>query len=270
MADVKFTELPASAGLVAADIVAVVDDPAGTPVSQKATVAQIAQGVYNESVLGTFIVQQDGGTPGTDEIQISHDGTDGKIDVKSGQLDFAIGGINEFGINSTGILAENTQGPIVKNETSSATNPVYARRGSLDTGMGGVLGELSLITGGVEAMNIDSSQNIAVPADLRAHRAIIENAGTAITLALTDADVYLRTTAATAVTLTVPPNASIAFTIGTEIDVIQDGAGQVTFAEGAGVTINSAGGLLALSAQFAGATLKKVGTNEWDLVGSLA
>ena len=82
--------------------------------------------------------------------------------------------------------------------------------------------------------------------------------------------IYLRTLAFTAVTLTVPPNSSVAFTIGTEIDVIQGGAGQVTFAEGAGVTINSAGGLLALSAQFSGGTLKKVATDVWDLVGSLA
>lgn len=42
MADKKITELPASAGLVSTDLVAVVDDPSGTPATQKATLAQVA------------------------------------------------------------------------------------------------------------------------------------------------------------------------------------------------------------------------------------
>lgn len=41
MADVKISALPASAGLVTTDIFPVVDDPAGTPVTQKATIQQI-------------------------------------------------------------------------------------------------------------------------------------------------------------------------------------------------------------------------------------
>ena len=42
MADVKITALPASSGLVATDIVVVVDDPAGVPASEKATLTQVA------------------------------------------------------------------------------------------------------------------------------------------------------------------------------------------------------------------------------------
>lgn len=41
MAEVKITELPASSGVSATDIVPVVDDPSGVPVTQKATVTQI-------------------------------------------------------------------------------------------------------------------------------------------------------------------------------------------------------------------------------------
>ena len=41
MADVKITALPASSGLALADLVPVVDDPAGAPVTQKATFTQV-------------------------------------------------------------------------------------------------------------------------------------------------------------------------------------------------------------------------------------
>lgn len=45
MADKRITQLTASSGLVATDILPVVDDPGGTPVTQKATVQQVADAV---------------------------------------------------------------------------------------------------------------------------------------------------------------------------------------------------------------------------------
>ena len=72
---------------------------------------------------------------------------------------------------------------------------------------------------------------------------------------------------AAAQTVTVPPNSSVAFPIGTQIDCSQLGAGKVTFAQWAGVTIQSKGGNKAISAQYVGATLKKIGTDTWLLLG---
>jgi hypothetical protein len=45
MADKRITQLTASSGLVATDILPVVDDPSGTPETQKATIGQVAQAV---------------------------------------------------------------------------------------------------------------------------------------------------------------------------------------------------------------------------------
>lgn len=45
MADKRITQLPASTGLVSTDLVPVVDDPNGTPETQRATVAQVAAAV---------------------------------------------------------------------------------------------------------------------------------------------------------------------------------------------------------------------------------
>lgn len=100
-------------------------------------------------------------------------------------------------------------------------------------------------------------------------RTINDQTGTTYTFVLTDSGKYCRFANASAVTVTVPPNSSVAFSIGAQIDVFQSGAGKVTFAQGSGVTINSVASNKALSAQYAGGTLVKTATNVWDLVGSL-
>lgn len=69
--------------------------------------------------------------------------------------------------------------------------------------------------------------------------------------------------------LTVPANADEAFTNGNYVDLLQMGIGQVTIVPGAGVTVHSID-TLKLTGQYAAATLTKLGTNEWILVGHLA
>ena len=63
------------------------------------------------------------------------------------------------------------------------------------------------------------------------------------TLALGDAQGVVEMNVASANTLTVPPNSSVAYPVGTSILVVQTGAGQTTIAAGAGVTVNSYIGL---------------------------
>jgi len=97
---------------------------------------------------------------------------------------------------------------------------------------------------------------------------IVTDATTARTLALTDAYKYIRMTSASANAVTVPLNATVAFPIGTEVTIMQAGAGQTSVAATGGVTINAIG--LSVSAQYRAVTLKKVATNEWDLIGALS
>ena len=74
---------------------------------------------------------------------------------------------------------------------------------------------------------------------------------------------------ASATTLTVPTNATIAYPVGTSIDVLRVGAGAVDVAAAAGVTINATPGLK-LRAQWSSATLIKRATDTWVLVGDLS
>ena len=96
------------------------------------------------------------------------------------------------------------------------------------------------------------------------------NAQTAsYTAVLTDDGKLITMSNASANTFTVPPNSSVAFGIGTQLNVAQLGAGATTLVAGAGVTINSDGAKLTLNAQYAVATVVKTGTDEWFAVGNL-
>ena len=58
--------------------------------------------------------------------------------------------------------------------------------------------------------------------------------------------------------------------IGETINFVQNTAGAITFAAGAGVTLNSKDAALETAGQFAGASITKKATNSYYLVGDLA
>ena len=100
--------------------------------------------------------------------------------------------------------------------------------------------------------------------------AINAQTGTTYTTVLADDGKLITCSNAAAISVTIPPNSSVAYGIGTQINFAQLGAGQVTLVAGAGVTLNSAGAKLKLSAQYAVATCVKTDTNTWFVVGNLS
>lgn len=114
--------------------------------------------------------------------------------------------------------------------------------------------------------------NTPDPSDYAPSAQTINNqAGTTYTLVLADAGKVVRCANASPVTLTIPPNGSVAFPTGTRVDITQSGAGVLTVAAGSGVTINKPATLtLALAEQWSQATVVKVAADTWDLAGDLA
>lgn len=99
---------------------------------------------------------------------------------------------------------------------------------------------------------------------------IVTETNAARTLSNSDVGAWVRFISDSAITLTVPPNSSVAFVIGTSINGIQAGAGQISVAAGAGVTINKPAGYNAKTrAQGSAFCLIKVSTDSWDIVGDL-
>ncbi len=88
-------------------------------------------------------------------------------------------------------------------------------------------------------------------------------------LVLSDAEEYIQFISGSPISLIIPTNA-VAFPIGTTILGEQAAAGIVTVSATGGVTLHSAGGLVASNGQYATFSLVKVGTNEWRLMGNLA
>jgi hypothetical protein len=87
--------------------------------------------------------------------------------------------------------------------------------------------------------------------------------GTTYTTVLTDAGKIVTLSNGSAIALTVPTNASVAYPTGSCIELWQIGAGTVTVAGDTGVTVNSLSGTLTLAGQYAQAVLIKTGTNTW-------
>ena len=98
---------------------------------------------------------------------------------------------------------------------------------------------------------------------------INQQSGTTYTTVLTDRDSLVECSNTSAITVTIPPNSSVAYPVGTSIDILQTNTGQVTIAAGSGVTVNSTPGLK-LRAQWSSCTLFKRATDTWVVYGDLS
>lgn len=103
-----------------------------------------------------------------------------------------------------------------------------------------------------------------------ANTPVTTQSGTSYTLTLNDASSVIRFTSGSAVTLTIPPESSVNFPIGTGIEIHQAGAGQITPTAGAGVTLLVESGFSKTRALHTMAGLRKVASNTWILGGALA
>ena len=164
-----------------------------------------------------------------------------------------------FGISNTNtseVLSD--IGGISASSTSTLTNKTLTTpviNGFSGTGDGSITGDLTL-TGTLVA----NGSNIA--------QAINAQTGTTYTTVLADGGKLVTLSNSSAINLTIPPNSSVAYPVGTKLDFAQLGAGQVTVVAGSGVTVNSSLSLK-LRTQFSPASCIKVATDTWLLIGDL-
>jgi hypothetical protein len=110
----------------------------------------------------------------------------------------------------------------------------------------------------------DPKINLAFDAETASYTAVLANNGQVVTMSVASAN-----------TFSIPTNASVAFPIGTQINVLQIGAGQTTIqAVTSGTTsILSTGATAAapkLRVQYSAATCLKAGTDLWYVFGDIA
>lgn len=104
--------------------------------------------------------------------------------------------------------------------------------------------------------------------DAKLIQAINTQTGTTYTPVLADQDKLVTLSNVSAITVTIPANASVPFPIGSAINFIRLGAGSVTFSAAFGVTINSTG--LSIATQYGAASAVKLGTDNWLIIGGLS
>lgn len=92
------------------------------------------------------------------------------------------------------------------------------------------------------------------------------NSGTTSAYTLVAGDANRVVTFVATTTVTIP--ASV-FTVGDQVNILQTGAGQITVAAGAGVTLRSEASRVKTRAQWAMATVICIATNEWVVLGNV-
>jgi hypothetical protein len=107
-------------------------------------------------------------------------------------------------------------------------------------------------------------------ADLKLQLQFNAQTGTTYTLVVGDLNKLVTCSNASGITLTVPPSV---FSAGNQIHIQQIGAGQVTFAQGSGVTITSTGATASapkLRAQYSAATVICTASNTFTILGDIS
>lgn len=96
------------------------------------------------------------------------------------------------------------------------------------------------------------------------------NASAQITLEQANKRLFTTNASGNDITITIPLDSTLAFAVGTEIEFVREGQGEVAFAVESGVTLNSDSSLTKIGSQYGAAMLIKRSANTWYLIGNLA
>jgi len=191
---------------------------------------------------GAYIFVQDGTSAGTGWIQVVED-----------PATFVVGtdNIDVFQFSGSGTITAGTNISVSGNQVSVVAAPTFS-------------GLVTASATGV-AFSDGTQTKIGVPSI-----STISQKTDSYTLAsLTERDVILEISKASAATLTIPTDATVNYPVGTTLDIIQTDVGQVTIAGAVGVTVNATPGLK-LRTQWSSATLLKRASNTWLVFGDLS
>lgn len=154
-------------------------------------------------------------------------------------------------LTTAGRVAVGPNGYFLTADSSAATGVTWTQSSVSD----GSITTAKILDGAVTAAKI---ANAAIDEKIASY-----------TLVLSDNNKFIKMNTSSVNTVIVPTNASVAFSIGSQINIVQYGSGRTQVVPSSGtVTIYATPGPY-LRAQYSSATLVKFETNVWLLIGDL-
>jgi hypothetical protein len=171
-----------------------------------------------------------------------------------------VGNFNDGTYQHSGIVRDASAGKwkLFKGVADEPTTTVNFAQGSLD----------DIAVNNVEVSGVVFSDGTQTKQGVPSITTISQKTSSYTLSNLNERDTIIEMGSSSALNLTVPNDSSVNYPVGTTLDVIQTGSGQVTVVGAAGVTINATPGFK-LRTQWSTATLLKRSANTWLAFGDL-
>ena len=188
-------------------------------------------------------------------LQLAHQNAANTVDLG------IVVGYNDGAAKHSGLVRDVSEDEwkLFKGVTTEPTTTVNFGQGSLD----------NLELNNLVAAGIVFTDGTQTKEGVASRTPIIQKTESYTLSALTERDSLIEVASGSATTITIPTNATIAYPVGTSIDILQTSTGQVTIAGAGGVTVNATPGLK-LRTQWSSATLFKRATDTWIVMGDLS
>jgi len=193
-------------------------------------------------------------------IQLAHENAANTVDLG------LVVAYNDGSAKHSGLVRDvsDAKWKLFKGVTTEPTTTVDFTQGSLDDIKVAAL-EATTVTPSSGVVFSDGTQTKeGVPS----RTPIISKTDSYTLSATSERDSLIEVNKSSAATITIPLNSAVGFPIGTTLDVLQTGTGQVTIAGDSGVTVDATPGLK-LRARWSSVTLFKRAENSWVAFGDL-
>ncbi len=187
-------------------------------------------------------------------VQLAHQNSANSVDLG------LVVAYNDGSAKHAGIVRDvsDSKWKLFKGVTSEPATTVDFTQGSLD----------DLALNNLTAAGVVFTDGTQTKEGVPSRTTILQKTASYTLGALTERDNFIEVDSTSATTITIPTNSTLAFPVGTSIDILQTNTGQVTIAGAAGVTVNGTPGLK-LRTRWSSATLFKRATDTWVVMGDL-
>jgi|694.fasta_scaffold03875_44 hypothetical protein len=193
-------------------------------------------------------------------LQLAHQNAANAVDLG------LVVGYNDGATKHAGLVRDvsDAKWKLFQGVTTEPTTTVNFGQGSLD----------NLAVAALEATTVTPSSGVVftdgtqTKEGVPSRTPIIQKTASYTLSALTERDTLIEVASSSGTTITIPLNSTVAFPVGTSIDILQTSTGQVTIAGAVGVTVNATPGLK-LRTTWSSATLFKRAENTWVVFGDL-